>query len=740
MATTVTNAGPSRPPYTAAALVSLGALVLYVVTLAPTTAMWDTSEYMAAAYVLGLPHPPGNPLFVLVGRVFSILPIAPSVAQRINLLAALSSAAAAGFWFLIAHRVLADWVAVRWQRIAGAVVAALLGATAFTVWNQSVVNEKVYTVSLIGLALISWLALRWLDAPDGRRGDRILLLIAYLLGLGYANHMAGMLAAPAVAVAVLVRRPATIVRWRLLAMAGLMLALGLTPFATQPIRAALHPEINTGEPTGCVDGLKVGCTFSETTVDRFRDNLNRIQYGKPPLLERQASITDQLGMWWMYFEWQWLRDAGGTARTAQATLAVIFLALGLVGGWVHWRHHRQSFIYFAPLMVTLTLGLIFYLNFRLGYSQAVDRGLPIGGEISEVRDRDYFYLWSFSAWGVWAGLGLVWAWRALAGVANGAERRGERRVAVASPAANRRLILAAPILALALVPLIGNWRDASRAGDTFTREWAIDLLNSVEPYGILITNGDNDTFPLWYAQEVEGVRRDVTVAVAELLGTDWYVRQIIRRPVHEYDVARGPAIYRDRTWRKPAAPALPMSIEAADSIQQLYLLPGPQQFVKDSMVVTIRGDSSPYLPQRYLGRDHIVVLRFIRDSFPDRPIYFSGPHYAQNLGFGGYLVRQGLVERLVPGPAERVPGVVRVDGGGWVDPERTVALWRDVYTAPESLLTHGRWVDAASDNIPRWYAGTAILTSQLLAGRGDAAASQAVMDTARKIIDIVGLD
>ena len=70
--------------------------VLYLVTLAPSTAMWDTSEYIAAAYTLGLPHPPGNPFFVIIGRVFAILPIATTVAVRINMLAAVCSAVAAG--------------------------------------------------------------------------------------------------------------------------------------------------------------------------------------------------------------------------------------------------------------------------------------------------------------------------------------------------------------------------------------------------------------------------------------------------------------------------------------------------------------------------------------------------------------------------------------------------------------------------------------------------------------------
>src|SRR5262245_22186317 len=108
-----------RPSYLAASIAGAVVFALYVFTLAPSTAMWATSQYTSAAYTFGLPHPPGNPFFVLIGRVFSILPIAPNVAMRINLLAALCSAVTAGLWFLIAERVLVSWFPERWQRIVG---------------------------------------------------------------------------------------------------------------------------------------------------------------------------------------------------------------------------------------------------------------------------------------------------------------------------------------------------------------------------------------------------------------------------------------------------------------------------------------------------------------------------------------------------------------------------------------------------------------------------------------------
>src|SRR5882672_4189114 len=187
-----------KPPYLMAACVSLGALILYVLTLAPTTQFWDTSEYITAAYTLGIPHPPGNPLFVLMAHVFGLLPVARAYAERINLFAAFTSAISAGCWFLIAERWLRSFVPVLWPRRIAALAGALVSATAFTVWNQSVVNEKVYTLSLLSIALILWLIVRWDDQPAGEAHDHHLLLIVYLLALTATNHMMGVLVGPVV--------------------------------------------------------------------------------------------------------------------------------------------------------------------------------------------------------------------------------------------------------------------------------------------------------------------------------------------------------------------------------------------------------------------------------------------------------------------------------------------------------------------------------------------------------------
>ena len=704
-----------RPSYRAAAIVSALIFLLYLVTLAPSTAMWDTSEYIAAAYTLGLPHPPGNPFFVLIGRFFSILPIAPNVAMRINILAALCSAGAAGMWFLITERVLVGWLPQRWQRITGGTLAALLGATAFTVWSQSVVNEKVYTISLFGLALVSWLTVRWCDDPDGPKADRLLVLIAYLSGLGYANHMAGFLAVPAVGIAIVLRRWRVLLRWRLLlAIAGALL-LGMTPFLTQPLRAAHFPPINEGEPTGCTTQIAAGCTLSKATVDRFMYNFNRGQYGKPALSQRQIPFYAQVEMWWLYFRWQWLRDPFESHPGLQGMLATLFLFLGGIGGYVHWKRDRRSFDYFGPLMFMVTLALIYYMNFKYGSSQAPELGDNVP---REVRDRDYFYLWSFSAWSVWAALGLVFVWETVAALIK------TEPVEVGTETLNlptrRSWLLATPVLALAVIPLFGNWQSASRAGQTDTADFAADLLNSVEPYGILITAGDNDTFPLWYAQEVEGIRKDVIVACLSLLNTDWYTRQLLRRPVYEYDSLRGPAVYRGRVWKKPVGPPLKMTMEEADAVPGGIELTTPQTFRKDGTQIEVNIQPRQFTTFTGLERADLFVLYMIRDAFPERPVFFGRTtgSYVEEMGFTRYTVVSGLARKLLPQPAAPNDSVAAIQGVGAFDVPITRSLWESTFKAPASIANRTLWVDRPSAGIPYLYIRTGMELSAALDREG----------------------
>ncbi len=676
------------PPYRWAALVALAILALYVATLAPGTAMWDTSEYMAAAKALGIPHPPGNPLFVLVAYLFGTLPIAATFAVRVNLLAATASAASAGLWFLIAHEATRRCFTARWAQVAAAAACTMLGATSFTVWNQSVVNEKVYTLSLLQLTVVVWLALRWTRRPAGKEADRLLLVIAYLLALGYTIHPAGYLAGPCVLAAVLLVAPKTLLRARMVALVAGVTALGLSLFAFEPIRSANHPTLNEGEPTACTAGFALNCTLSLDTLARLRAQLTREQYLKPDLSDRQASFGAQLGMWWLYYNWQWFRDPHGAHPSAQIALALLAVALAVIGARTHARLDRDAFVMLAALLFTLTVALIFYLNFKYGYSQSPELG---AGVPREVRDRDYFFLWSFSCLGVWTGLGLATCWRSIAGLVRGP----------------RAMARSAPVLAFALIPFALNFHAASRAGQTFTREWARDLLDSVAPDGILITNGDNDTFPLWYAQEVEHYRRDVVVIVSSYLGTDWFPKQLMRRGV-----------------------ALAASPEEADSVPQMVQIATPQLFQAGAIRATI--------PAGYLSREQLFVLRMVRDVLPSRPLFFTNPGTPQALGLASYLVSDGLVVQLKDAPVTESADVVRTRAG-FVDVTRLLALWRGSFHGVAAFEAQGDWIDPASIMMPGEYVMAGSILADALQARGDSAQAASVEAEVERMLGIAGL-
>src|SRR5262249_8212899 len=143
---------------------------------------------------------------------------------------------------------------------------------------------------------------------------------------------------------------------------GLM-AIGLTPFLFEPIRAGQFPALNEGDVTACTTHFAWSCTLSAETGRRTEAHITRQPYGEPPFIMRKAPMSAQFGMYWLYFKWQWLRDAAGRLPGLQSALAVLFLALGLAGGITHWKRDRASFWYYATLVFTVTVPLIIYLNF-----------------------------------------------------------------------------------------------------------------------------------------------------------------------------------------------------------------------------------------------------------------------------------------------------------------------------------------------------------------------------------------
>jgi hypothetical protein len=683
---------PTRqaPPYGLAALLALAVLLVYLVTLAPTTAFWDTSEYIAAAKTLGIPHPPGNPLFVMLAHTFGLLPLAASYAARINLFAAVTSALSAGLWFLVAERWLRNLVADRALRLGAAATGVLVGAFSWTVWNQSTVNEKVYTVSLLFMALVTWLAVHWGDDEPGPHRDRWLILIAYLLALTSTNHMMGALAAPAVIVYVLWTDWRVITRWRVLLGVVAAVVIGVSPnYLFLPIRAAQFPAINEGEPVcrSVLDAIQSALPFLGSECQKLSDVLNRVQYGKPPVFQRQADLVSQFANYWQYFSWQFARDWPGVLRSAATAL---FTVTGLAGLWAVLKQDRRAGLAALAMFGTLTVGLVWYLNFRYGFSLYPDRP-----ELeTEVRERDYFFICSFAFFGTLVAAGVGTAARDLAA-------RFHSRAA------------ALPLFALVLVPLLGNRITASRSDERIAHDFARDLLESVEPYGILITAGDNDTFPLWFAQEVEGIRPDVTLANLSLMNTDWHLRQIRRRQTPEFDPAKSIALWKPRSdtsgvrlgipgpegWTRPSTPALAESEAELDSLPE-YSRIQKGQAVRFGQVEIVFGSD-------ILERKDIAALYLIRDNLGKRPVYFAwsdGPYPDETLGLTPYLVSQGLVRKLYPQPVKE-GGNIALTSMGYTDLERSRALLEKGYRWESATRDRPRgWVDAPSASILRLYA------------------------------------
>jgi hypothetical protein len=236
------------------------------------------------------------------------------------------------------------------------------------------------------------------------------------------------------------------------------------------------------------------------------------------------------------------------------------------------------------------------------------------------------------------------------------------------------------------------------------------------------------------------VRRDVVVANTSLLNTDWYTRQLIRRPVYEYDAAAGPAVYRGRTWPKPKVSFLDMTLAQADSTPPYVEITQPMTFQSGPIRATI--DPQRLSIPSVLQRADIFVLKLIAESFAQRPIYFSrtSAGYGGELGLGSYLLTQGLASKVFVPPAVANRDTMLIAGAGWVDVSRTKTLWDSVFTGQKSISKRDDWVDRPSVGIPYLYVATGLMLSEGLQARGDVAASNRVLNQSRQIAQAVRLD
>jgi len=738
-----------------ALLALLLSFVVYLSTTAPTVPFWDCGEFIATSYTLGVPHPPGSPLFLLIGRIFSMLPTSSDIAFRVNLMSPIVSALAVMFLFLIIVQLLQfrgkpETKLQKFMVYGGAFIGAMTFAFTDSHWFNAV-EAEVYAFSTFLTAIVVWLILAWEEKADQPGHERYLLIIAYLVGLAIGIHLLNLLAIFFIALIIYFKRKQiSSIGWLILdliigvAIAGLLywifvqfkmgsmlqalFTLGiftliyfllyrstrprlvehaqnvLMAFAASAIFLVINVGVIKGLPIIADDlGLWVmiltivvvfaitiwtitkkhnlaalsmmslvliivgystyATIFIRSTQDPTIDEndpetthqavsyLNREQYGdrsftdifdrakwKPEAAYKYTGAMDYFwnyqikDMYVRYFNWQFIGREEANVDFFQFLLPFPFL-LGLFGLYHHFNNDKQKALAVLALFLFTGLMIVLYLN----------------QDDPQPRERDYSYVGSFFAFAIWIGIGAT----ALMEWISKLKLKKTNLATILTYCAGGLLLLALPVNVL-----IANYHEHDRSGNYVAWDYSYNILQSCEPNGIIFTNGDNDTFPLWYLQEVEHVRKDVKVVNLSLLNTPWYIKQL--RNI-EPKINIGPlsdATIDDISlmqWQKRTVKISP----PPDSFFNSPEHPELQKFGNNPKnLPPMEWEVEPTLTfgkQGFLRVQDIMVLQILEANRWERPIYFATTVSPDNkLGMDNYMQMDGLGFRIYPQKVSRV--------------------------------------------------------------------------------------
>ena len=441
------------------------------------------------------------------------------------------------------------------------------------------------------------------------------------------------------------------------------------------------------------------------------------QHKKPTFLQNLTFFFDYQMNWmyWRYFMWNFAGRQNDIHSPSPGEI--------MTGNWEsgidfidHWRLGDQSdapaylkenkaknHYYMLPLLLGI-IGIFFqfardkrgsWLTFLMFFMTGIAVVIYLNQPPYQVRERDYAYAGSFYSFSIWIGLAVaaVYSWI----------REKAPKADVAAASAVTVVLLGVPALMAA-----ENWDDHDRSNRYTAVEMAKNYLNSVGENGILVTHGDNDTFPLWYAQEVENVRPDVRICNTSLLGTDWHIDQM-KYAVNEsapLDITVGPKQYlygtneyiyiydtRDsaillsdvmRVFKHPDAKIPLTSGRQVDYImsRKLVLPVNKENVIKygildekyedqipEYIVLTIPADKD------YLTKPELFMLDLLSNYQWDRPINLLSMGGDINIGIKEYLMYDGFSYRFVP-----IRNKMKSTAIGFADPEDLYNKMKNVYS------------------------------------------------------------
>lgn len=678
---------------------AVAALVLsclvYFVTSADDVSFWDVGEFIACSYTLSVMHPPGAPLYIILGRIFTFLPFG-NVATQVNFMSVLSSALTVMFLYLIIVRIIIQFrgqpktTLERMMTYGSAFIGSLSFAFTESFWFNAV-EAEVYAISMLFTALVIWLVLVWGDNSEEMKNLSFLVLIVYLFGLATGVHLLNILTFPFVLLIVHFRNneSAKKVVWVAFFQALIPISLYILIFNYNPASMDYNQFISHQETAGsfllysglitlaislyylyakdklafklwmCIpllvivgystyliiyirSGLNPPIDENDPEVwSRMADYLARKQYGEQSLLltlfQRKADLwTYQIKkMFIRYFAWQFVgkgttlgpQDGYIVENWSLRGLFMLPFITGVVGAYYHFRRDWKHALSILVLFIATGIAIIFYLN----------------QDDPQPRERDYVYVGSFFAFAIWIGVGV---YAILDMIQEFLENKKKYLIPIVCTC------LGVIAIALPINMYFFNFDEHDRRGNYVPYDYSYNILETCEPDAIIFTNGDNDTFPLWYLQFVKNIRPDVRIVNLSLLNTDWYIKQL------RDEEPRVPISFTDEqlkslglfSWPEPKDFSLPVSANVyADFREELQNRGEWQEGTPEPEHIRFRVPPTIGNPKRALRVQDLAILNILSSNKWKRPIYFAVTVADVNkVGLQRYLRMDGMAFKLVP--------------------------------------------------------------------------------------------